>query len=225
MQDAVDPHAHGELLLRGLHMDVGGTEVNGRGQEVVDQFDDGCLLCHLAQRLGIVAGEQVFDGSFLAHHIEHPVDLVVGGKEVRDLLARIEVVEGLLQGVIADVPGHAADRPRLFPKQRRVVQEPVEFDRRLRHEAVDIELLGQLVGVAEIHSAQLVRERREEHFLGYRSGPDQQRAEFPASRSLDVEGLVEIRGLDRPAVDEQLAQAFHAAIILGDDAQGRHGPA
>ena len=96
MQDAVDAHAHGELFLRGLDMDVGGTEIHRRGQEVVDQLDDGSLLRHLAQRLGIVAGEEVFDSSFLPDAIEHPVDLVVGCEEVGDLLARIEIVECLL---------------------------------------------------------------------------------------------------------------------------------
>ena len=80
VQDAVHPHAHGEVLFGGLHVDIRSIEVHRLGEQVVHQLDHRGFLGHLAQLLRIAAGEQVLDGAFLAHEIHQAVDLVVGGQ-------------------------------------------------------------------------------------------------------------------------------------------------
>ena len=128
VQHPIDPQAHGEILLARLHVDVGRLHVHGLGKQVVDQLDHRRLFRHLAQLLGVVAGEQALDGLLLAHEVQQPVDLVVGGEMKGDRLVGIEVVERLEQGVIEHVPGDALQFIVHPPQQHGPVEEPLQLD-------------------------------------------------------------------------------------------------
>ena len=218
VQDAVDAHADGEVLLGRFDVDVRGFEVDGLGEQVVDQFDDGGLLRHLAQLLRVVLREEALDGPLLADEVEQAVDLVVGREVERHRAAGVEVGEGLEQAVVADVAGEAAELAFLFvfvflfPEERAVIEEPVELDRRVGDEAVDGEVLGQVRGLAQVFRALLLGEGPEQNVLGERAGADQQRAELAADGLLNLERAGDIVRLHGVALDEQLAEPSGGAL-------------
>ena len=80
VEDPVHPHPDRELLFGGLDVDVGGARVDGLGEQVVHELDDGRLLRHLPELAGAVARVEVLDRALLADEVEEPVDLVVGGR-------------------------------------------------------------------------------------------------------------------------------------------------
>ena len=65
VQDAVDAHAHRELLHSRFNVDVGRFEVHGLRQQVADQGDDRCFLGQLTQLPRGVTREQRFHGALL----------------------------------------------------------------------------------------------------------------------------------------------------------------
>jgi hypothetical protein len=56
---AVDPQTHSEVVLLGLHMQVGGASRHRLRQHAVHQFDGGAFLGQLAQQAQIVAGHGI----------------------------------------------------------------------------------------------------------------------------------------------------------------------
>ena len=122
--------------------------------------------------------------------------------------------------VVLDVAGDAEELLLLSPDQHRVVEEPVELDRRFGHELVDIQAVREFFGVSEIDRALLLGEPAHEQVLGNRSGAHQQRAQPAAHRLLNAQRLLDIGGGDVVAFHEQLAEALPVGRAF--DAQLRH---
>ena len=224
VEDPVHPHPDRELLFGGLDVDVGGARVDGLGEQVVHELDDGRLLRHLPELAGAVARVEVLDRPLLPDEVEEPVDLVVGGEAQRHPLAGVEVVEGRAQGVVEDVAGDAAERLVPPPHQHRVVEEPVELDRRLGHELVHVEAVREVFRASEMAGALLLGEPLEEHVLGDGPGPDKERPEAAPDRALDLERLVDVGLLDVVPLHEELVEALCGCRTRPSTARRRFRP-
>ena len=121
-----------------------------------------------------------------------------------------------------DVTGDAAQRLVLLPHQDRVVEEPVELDRRLGHELVDVEAVRELIGASKVAGALLLGEAAKEEVFGDRPGAHEERAEPAADRALDLEGLVDVGLLDVVALDEELVEALREGRAPVRSAAARH---
>ena len=207
---SVDAHPDREVILAGLHVDVGGARIHGLGEQVVNQLDDRRLLRHLAQLPRAVAGVEVLDGPLLAHEVEQAVDLVVYGQAEIDRFTRIEVIERGEQRMVLNVAGDAVQVLPVPPDQHRIVDEPVELDRRLGDELVHLQAVRKLLGPAEVERALLLGEAAHEEVLGDGAGAHQQGAEPAAHRLLDAQRLLDIGGRNVAALDEQFAESLPA---------------
>ena len=79
----------------------------------------------------------------------------------------VEVAEGLEQGAFLDVSGNALELIVFAPEQDVVVEQPIEqLYRRVGHEAVHGERLGEVVGDAQIRDAELLGNGSQEHVFG-----------------------------------------------------------
>ena len=158
VQDAVDAHPHREVLFTRLHVDVGRPQVHRLREQVVHKLDDGRLFRHLSKVSGAVARIQVLDRTLFPDEVQQAVDLMIGGQAERHEPARIEVIEGFEQCMVQNVAGDAEELLVLTPHQHRVVEEPLQLDRRLRDELVHVQAVRQIFGVSEIDGALLLGE-------------------------------------------------------------------
>ena len=212
VQHAVHAHSDDEAFLLGFQVDVRSAGVHGLREEVVDEFDDGRLLRHLAQQAEVVAGEQVLDGAFLAHVVQQAIQVVVRRDAEGDCLLRVEVAEGLLQGAVFHIPRQAAQAVAIAPQQGGVVEKPIELDGRFGHEAVHVHIRRQFA-IAQIGRAQPLRLGLQHDVLGDGTVGHQERRQPAADGAADLLGLGEVRIGDGTALEQEFAQGLHRGII------------
>ena len=135
---------------------------------------------------------------------------MVRGQAERHVGLGVEVAERFAQGAVEHVARQAAERAVPLPQEHRVVEKPVQLDRRLGHEPIHFQTVGQGVAVAQICEAGLLGQRPQQQVFGDDAGPYQERAEPAAHGLLYLPGAVDVGLLRVVAFDEQLTQPILA---------------
>ena len=108
--------------------------------------------------------------------------------------------------MVGYVAGETIDVFALPPHQDGVVKKPLQLDGRLRHEAVHVQRVRQILGVGEVERADLLRQRSQHRLFRNGARADQERAEPPAHRALNLQRPVDVGLLHGIPLDQHLAQ-------------------